>query len=266
MDGIQGKNALVTGASTGIGSAIAQKLAALGANVVVNYHSSSEAAEQTRQQMLDRCQGMETCGIKAIAIQADVSKEDEVDRLFAETLAAFGSIDILVNNAGIQTQGASHDIEISAFDKMLDVNLRGAYLCSRKALQHFLDRSIPGVILNVSSVHEDIPRPGYLGYAISKGGMESMTQTLALEYARLGIRVNAIGPGATATPINTWIDDAEIKSEVEDFIPMGRIGKPEEMADAAAFLISDSAAYITGQTLFIDGGLTLYPGFRKPKT
>jgi glucose 1-dehydrogenase len=149
---------------------------------------------------------------------------------------------------------------------MLAVNLRGAYLCARRAIQHFLSQDIPGVIINTSSVHEEIPRPGYLGYAISKGGMENMTRTLALEYARQGIRVNAIGPGATATPINDWVNDPEKVAQVNEFIPMGRIGTPDEMAVVAAFLASDDAAYITGQTLFIDGGLTLFPGFRKPLT
>ncbi|MEO1295189.1 MAG: glucose 1-dehydrogenase [Cyanobacteria bacterium J06636_16] len=266
MKGLKDKNVLITGASTGIGRAIAIQFAKVGANVAINYYSSEEEAEETQQRMLEVCQEMETCGIKPAVIQADVSKQEDVERLFNEALSALGGLDVLINNAGMQVEGASHEIDVAAFDKMIAINLRGAYLCARKALQHFLDKGVQGVIINNSSVHEVIPRPGYLGYTISKGGMENMTRTLALEYARQGIRVNAIGPGATATPINDWVNDPEALSKVKEFIPMGRVGQPEEMAAAALFLASDDAAYITGQTLFIDGGLTLYPSFRESIT
>ncbi|MGF1537476.1 MAG: glucose 1-dehydrogenase [Elainellaceae cyanobacterium] len=268
MRGLKGKSVLVTGASTGIGRAIAQRFAEEGADVCVNYYSSEEEAEETKQMMLEACSEMESCSVnKPLLVQADVSKEEDVTRLFNETITTFGKVDILVNNAGIQFEGDSHEIEISKFNKMLDVNLRGAYLCARQALQHFVEHDVKGVIINNSSVHEVIPRPGYLAYTMSKGGMENMTRTLALEYARRGIRVNAIGPGATVTPINDdWINDPEERQKIEEFIPMGRAGTPEEMAVAVAFLASDDAAYITGQTLFIDGGLTLYPGFREPIT
>ena len=266
MKGLKGKKVLVTGASTGIGQAIAIQFAKVGADVAINYYSSQEKAEETKQQMLEVCQEIENCGIKPTIIQADVSKQDDVARLFDETLSTLGGLDILVNNAGMQVEGASHEIDIAAFDKMLAINLRGAYLCARRALQHFLDKDVQGVIINNSSVHEVIPRPNYVGYTISKGGMENMTRTLALEYARKGIRVNAIGPGATATPINDWVNDPEELANVNEFIPMGRVGKPEEMAMATLFLASDDAAYITGQTLFVDGGLTLYPGFRESMT
>lgn len=266
MTDFQGKSVIVTGASTGIGKAIAIHLAKLGANVTVNYYSQQDKAESTKQQMLAACQEIESCGGKPLLVQGDVSDREDVDNLFAQTIEKFGSLDILVNNAGIQVEGPSHEIDIDDFDRMLAVNLRGAYLCSRAALKHFLDKGIKGVIINNSSVHEIIPRPGYLGYAVSKGGMENMTRTLALEYARQGIRVNAIGPGATATPINEWVHDPEQLSRAQEFIPMGRVGKPEEMAAAVAFLASEQASYITGQTLFIDGGLTLYPGFRESIT
>lgn len=266
MTDFKGKSILITGASTGIGKAIAIQFARLGANVVVNYYSQPDKAESTQQQMLEACQAMESCGAKTLLVQADVSDREDVANLFAQTIETFGSLDILVNNAGIQVEGPSHEIDIDDFDRMLSVNLRGAYLCSRLALKHFLDKGIKGVIINNSSVHEIIPRPGYLAYAVSKGGMENMTRTLALEYARQGIRVNAIGPGATATPINDWVHDPEQLSRAQEFIPMGRVGEPEEMAAAVAFLASDKAAYITGQTLFIDGGLTLYPGFRESIT
>ena len=148
---------------------------------------------------------------------------------------------------------------------MLAVNLRGAFLCAREALKRFLATGTPGVIINVSSVHQLIPRPNYLAYATSKGGMESLTQTLALEYAGRGIRVNAIGPGATVTPINrAWVDDPVKRAVVESHIPMGRAGTADEMAGVTCFLASDDAAYITGQTIFVDGGLTLYADFREP--
>jgi len=264
--GLAGKNVLITGASTGIGRAIARQFAEFGANVSINYYSHREAAEETQRQMMEACQELESCGIRPVIVQADVSQQSEVIRLFEESIAALGGLDILINNAGMQIEGASHEIEIDDFDRMLSVNLRGAYLCARQAIQHFLKHEIKGVIVNNSSVHEEIPRPGYLGYAISKGGMENMTRTLALEYARRGIRVNAIGPGATATPINNWVNQPQILAEVQEFIPMGRVGTPDDMAIAAAFLASDHAAYITGQTLFIDGGLTLFPGFREPIT
>lgn len=264
MSEFKGKRVLITGASTGIGRAIAIHFAKLGANIGINYHSDLKEAQVTQQDALDACQELEDCGVKALLVQANVSQVEDVDRLFQETLDGLGGLDILINNAGMQIEGASHQISIEDFDKMLAVNLRGAYLCARQAIQHFLGQGIRGVIINNSSVHEVIPRPGYLGYVVSKGGMESMTRTLALEYARQGIRVNAIGPGATATPINDWTEDPQEKSEIENLIPMGRIGTPEEMAFAVAFLASEKASYITGQTLFIDGGLTLYPSFRKP--
>lgn len=266
MGSFEDKNVLVTGASTGIGRAIAQHFGRQGANVAINYYSNRDEAEETRQQVLETCKQIEACGRNAILVQADVSKEDDVDRMFKETLSNLGGLDILINNAGMQIEGASHEIAIEAFDRMLAVNLRGAFLCARQAIRHFLEHNISGVIINNSSVHQEIPRPGYLGYTVSKGGMENMTRTLALEYAHQNIRVNAIGPGATATPINDWATDEESRSKVANFIPMGRVGTPEEMAIAAAFLASDDAAYITGQTLFIDGGLTLYPSFRNDVT
>jgi glucose 1-dehydrogenase len=176
----------------------------------------------------------------------------------------FGSLDILINNAGIQKECPSHEIKTEDFDSVLTVNLRGAFLCARETIKHLLSQNRSGVIINISSVHEIIPRPFYLSYSISKGGMENMTKTLALEYASRGIRVNGVAPGATITPINEeWVNDPGKKAVVESHIPMSRAGTSEEMAAAVAFLASDEAAYITGQTLFIDGGLTLYADFRE---
>jgi len=177
-------------------------------------------------------------------------------------LAEYGRLDILVNNAGIQIAENSEELSAADFDKVLAVNLRGAFLCARRAVRTFLGAGDPGVVINVSSVHQVIPKPRFLGYSVSKGGMQNLTRSLALEYASRGIRVNSIGPGATVTPINrSWIDDPVKRRAVESHIPMRRAGDAEEMAAVTAFLCSDEAAYITGQTLFVDGGLTLYPSF-----
>src|SRR5436190_15690276 len=256
---LQGKNVLVTGASSGIGQAIAIRFAEEGANVAVNYRSGAEQAEATRV-MAQQANGSG----KHITVQADVSREDEVQAMFAKTLEAFGSLDVLVNNAGIQKPAPSHEIEVSDFDRILGVNLRGPFLCAREAIRHFLTRNgRGGVILNNSSVHEIIPKPKYLSYSISKGGMENLTKSLALEYADRNIRVNAVGPGAIGTPINrAWIDNPKARGEVESHIPMGRAGASSEIAAVFAFLASDEASYVTGQTIFACGGLTLYPEFR----
>ena len=267
MRGIKEKNVLVTGASSGIGKAIAIYFAKLGARVAVNYRSSPEEADATIQEMHSAADqaGIPASEQKNITVQADISKDEDISRMFEEVIAALGGLDILVNNAGMQIQGASHEIPIPDFDKMIDINMRGAYLCSRAAISHFLKNG-GGVIVNDSSVHELIPRPQYVGYTMSKAGMQAMTRTLALEYACDNIRINSFAPGATLTPINPWKDDPKKKEEIESHIPMGRSGMPEEMAAVAAFLASDDAAYITGQTLFVDGGLTLYPSFRTPWT
>jgi glucose 1-dehydrogenase len=183
--------------------------------------------------------------------------------MVAKVIEKFGSLDVLVNNAGIQKPAPSHEIETSDFDRVLAVNLRGPFLCSREAIRHFLSRGGPGVILNNSSVHEIIPKPKYLPYSISKGGMENLTKSLALEYAADGIRVNSVGPGAVVTPINkAWIDNPKARGEVESHIPMSRPAAADEIASVFAFLASDDASYVTGQTIFACGGLTLYPEFR----
>ncbi|MFW6295957.1 MAG: glucose 1-dehydrogenase, partial [Halothece sp.] len=256
MKGLKGKNALVTGASTGIGEAIAIRLAEEGVNVAVNYRKSETEAEETVERLQKACDQIRGCGVKDVLIQADVSKEDDILNMFKTVIQKFGSVDILINNAGIQYETPAHEITAEDFDKIISVNLRGAYLCAREALKHFLDTNRQGSIINISSVHEIIPRPYYVSYSISKGGMGNLTRTLALEYAKQGIRVNGVAPGATITPINkAWTESPEKQAEVESHIPMRRAGTSEEMAAAVAFLASDEAAYITGQTLFIDGGL-----------
>lgn len=264
MKGIAGKKVLVTGGSSGIGQAIAIKFAEYGADVAINYRSNRAEAEAT-EDTIDWCrEQVKQKGGTEMLVQADVSKKEDVDRMFDEVFAEWGTVDFLINNAGIQIAANSHELDVEKFARVINVNTIGAFMCAQRAIQHWLAEEKPGVIINVSSVHQLIPKPRFVGYSVSKGGMQNLTRTLALEYAGRGIRVNGIGPGATVTPINrAWIDDPEKKAEVESHIPMGRAGEAEEMGEAAAFLCSDMAAYITGQTLFVDGGLTLYPDFRE---
>src|ERR1043166_6952439 len=258
MQRLEGKNVRITGASSGIGQAIAIRFARDGANVAINYRSGAEQAEAT--QVLAKAARLHGGG-REIIVQADVSSEEQVKAMIAQTVEAFGRLDVLINNAGIQKPGASHEIETHDFDRVLAVNLRGPFLCSRDAIRHFLSRPGGGVILNNSSVHEIIPKPKYLSYSISKGGMENLTKSMALEYADRGIRVNAVGPGAVVTPINkAWINDPKARAErgtrvnalarepgvtptkkawtnapkaraeVESHIPMGRAADPAEIA------------------------------------
>ena len=260
MNRLQGKNVLVTGASSGIGQAIAIRFAQEGANVAINYRSGAEQAQATAALASAARSGG---GGRDIIVQADVSNEEQVVQMFATTIQEFGRLDVLINNAGIQKASPSHELTAEDFDRVISVNVRGPFLCAREAIRHFLARGGGGVILNNSSVHELIPKPKYLSYSISKGGMRNLTKTLALEYAADGIRVNAVGPGAIVTPINkAWIDNPKAKSEVESHIPLGRAGDAAEIASVFAFLASDEASYITGQTLYACGGLTLYPEFR----
>ncbi len=266
MKGLKGKTALVTGATSGIGQAIAIRLAEEGCNVAINYRGDPEKAEDTLEQAMKRaCDGIEACGVTAFPVQGDVSQESDIVAMVQAVVDKFGSVDILINNAGVQAEVPSHELDADEVDRVLGINLRGSFLCARETIKHLLAQQRSGVIINVSSVHERIPRPRYVTYAMSKFGMQGMTQTLALEYADRGIRVNAIAPGATVTPINdAWTEDPEKQAEVESHIPMGRAGTSEEMASAVVFLASDDASYVTGQTLFIDGGLTLYADFQEP--
>jgi glucose 1-dehydrogenase len=265
LPGLQGKCVLVTGGTSGIGQAIAVRFAEHGANVAINYLRQAEEAADTEQQVHACVNRVRQEGVRDVLVQGDVSREDEVVRMVGDAVRELGGLDVLVNNAGIQISRASDELSSADFDKVLAVNIRGAFLCAREAIRHFLAEGKPGVIINVSSVHQLIPKPDYLGYSVSKGGMQNLTRTLALEYAERGIRVNGIGPGATVTPINrAWIDDPIKREQVESHIPMRRAGTADEMGGVACFLASDDAAYVTGQTIFVDGGLTLFPSFREP--
>jgi glucose 1-dehydrogenase len=265
MPGLKGKNVLITGGTSGIGQAIAVRFSQYGANVAINYLRQPDEATDTEQQVHACASRVRHEGVRDVLVQGDVSREDDVVSMVERAVAELGGLDILINNAGIQISRHSDELSGEDFDRVLAVNVGGAFLCAREAIRHFLAEGKPGVIVNVSSVHQLIPKPDYLGYSVSKGGMQNLTRTLALEYAERGIRVNGIGPGATVTPINrAWIDDPVKREQVESHIPMRRAGTADEMGAVACFLASDDAAYITGQTIFVDGGLTLFPSFREP--
>jgi glucose 1-dehydrogenase len=259
---LKGQKAIVTGASSGIGKSIAVALGQSGADVVVNYVSGEDAA-------LGVVEEVQRCGSKAYAHKADVSQEGAVREMFERAVSQLGAVDIVVNNAGLQKDAPFHEMTLDQWNKVIGVNLTGQFLCSREAVRIFRRQGVrkgvscaAGKIVCISSVHEVIPWAGHVNYAASKGGVMLMMKSIAQEVAPFRIRVNSIAPGAIRTPINmeAWGTDAAYK-ELLKLIPYKRIGEPEEIGRAAVWLASDDSDYVHGVTLFIDGGMTLYPGF-----
>ncbi len=259
---LAGQKALVTGANSGIGEGVARALAAAGADVAVNYVARPEAARALVEELKGN-------GTAALALRADVSQESQVREMFEELLGAWGTVDILVANAGLQRDAPLVDMTLEQWNTVLGVNLTGTFLCVRAAAREMIRRGprpevsrATGKIICISSVHETIPWAGHANYAASKGGVKLFMQTLAQELAPARIRVNSIAPGAIQTPINrdAWGTPAALKSLLT-LIPYGRIGQPEDIGRVAVFLASDDADYINGQTIFVDGGMTLYPEF-----
>ena len=259
---LAGQKALVTGASSGIGKAIALGLGRAGADVAVNFVSNEETAREI-------VRAIEGLGAKAIAVKADVSKEAEVQSLYKAMFETFGTIDILVANAGLQRDANIDEMTLEQWNTVIDVNLTGQFLCAREAIKEFKRRGVneavsvaAGKIICMSSVHQIIPWAGHANYAASKGAVNMLMQTMAQELAPFRIRVNSIAPGAIRTPINrpAW-ETPEAYAKLMELVPYQRIGEPEDIAQAAVFLASDMADYITGTTLFVDGGMTCYPGF-----
>ena len=260
---LDGQRAVVTGANSGIGEGIVRGLAEAGAAVVVNY----VANENRAQGIVDE---VKAAGGRAIAIKADVADEGQVQALFRQTIDAFGSVDILVNNAGLQADAPFHEMTVAQWNKVIGVNLTGQFLCAREAIREFLRRGVrpelscsAGKIICVSSVHDVIPWAGHANYAASKGGVSMLMKTLAQEYADRKVRINALSPGAIKTPINTaaWATE-EAERELLKLIPYYRVGETRDIARAAVWLASDHSDYVTGATLYVDGGMTLYPEFR----
>lgn len=261
---LSGQSALVTGANSGIGAAIAKGLAEAGAAVAINYVTGPERTAELIDEIRE-------AGGTAIGVQADVSSEHQVQAMFEKIVATFGGLDILVNNAGLQRDAALKDMSLADWNTVIAVNLTGQFLCAREAVRAFMHPRRPrhnsrsaGKIICVSSVHDRIPWAGHANYAASKGGVMLLMQTMAQELAAHKIRVNSISPGAIRTPINTsaWATpDAE--AALLELIPYGRVGDAEDIAHTAVWLASDFADYMTGATLYVDGGMTLYPGFHE---
>lgn len=253
---LKNKTVVITGGSKGIGTAIAERLGKEQMNVVVNYHSDEEGAKE----VVDEIKAQ---GSKALAVQADVGTEKGVEELLNAALEEFGGLDLWINNAGMENRHKTHELSLEDWQKVLDVNLTGVFLGSKAAINYFLKEDKPGNIINMSSVHEKVPWPTFAHYAASKGGVKLFSESIAMEYAQQGIRVNYIGPGAINTPINAKkFEDKEQLETTTSMVPMQRIGDPSEVAAAAAWLASKESSYVTGITLFVDGGMTLYPAFQ----
>lgn len=256
---LTGKVAVITGGSKGIGQSIALRFAQEQMKVVINYHSDKAGADKAVNAIKEN-------GGDAVAVQADVSKEEGVKALLEAADQNFGGMDIWVNNAGMELKSKTHEVSLEDWKKVLDINLTGVFLGAKEALNYWLPKKQQGVIINMSSVHQQIPWPTFASYATAKGGVKLFTETLAMEYAPQGIRVNNIAPGAINTPINAEkFADPEQYKATQDMIPMAKIGDPEDVANAAVWLASNQSKYVTGDTLYVDGGMKLYPAFKDGK-
>ena len=248
---LQNKVAIVTGSASGIGQAIACKFAAEGAAVTIDYVGSAGAGPTN-----EMIQGIERDGGRAIAVDADVSQQDQVRNLVARTVEAFGRLDIMVNNAGIEHDVPFLDTSLDLWNKIIAVDLTGPFLCSQESARQMVKQGEGGRIINISSVHEDLPKPNGVPYCAAKGGMRMMMRTLCVELAPHKITVNDIGPGAIDTPLDAPLqENSKLFNELLDLIPLHRMGQPDEVAEMAVYLASDAAAYVTGSTFFIDGGM-----------
>jgi glucose 1-dehydrogenase len=246
---LEGKVALVTGSSQGIGQAIAIHLAQEGADIVIDYRSHSEGAEETKSKV-------EATGRKGLVVKADLGLVSDVRRMVAEGIQHFGKLDILVNNAGLEKNASFWEVTEEDYDNVLNVNLKGVFFATQALVQHLIETKRPGKIINISSVHEELPFPHFTSYCASKGGVKMMMRNLAIELGPLGITVNNVAPGAINTPINkSLLEDKEKLNAVIKNIPLGRLGEPQDISSLVAFLASSSADYITGSTFVVDGGL-----------
>ena len=247
---LKDKIALITGGSQGIGRGIAERFAREGADVVINYL-------RVRDDALEVLREVEAAGRRGLTVQADVSKVDDIRRLFAEAVAHFGRLDVLVNNAGVEVEAPFWAVTEADYDRVLNVNLKGAFFAAQEMVKHLMAQRRRGKIVNLSSVHEELPFPNFAAYCASKGGMKMLTRNLAVELGPLGININNIAPGAIETPINTkLLNDPPKLAALLAQIPLGRIGRPDDVSGLAVFLASDDADYVTGATYFVDGGLT----------
>lgn len=253
---LKNRVAVITGGSKGIGTAISERFGQEGMKVVINYRSD-EAGAQAAADIVKQNGGA------AVIVQADIGSEDGAQKLLDAAVENFGTLDVWVNNAGMENSVPTKDLSLDDWSRVINVNLTGVFLGTKAALRFFTDHQKPGNIINMSSVHEQIPWPTFAHYAASKGGVKLFTETVAMEYAKQNIRVNAIGPGAINTPINAKkFADPKQLATTTSMVPMGRIGDPAEVAAAAAWLASDESSYVTGITMFVDGGMTLYPSFQ----
>lgn len=261
---LTGQTAIVTGSSSGIGKAILIAMGKEGANVVINYRSDKDGAEETQKELRKQAPD-----VKSIMVRADVSSEDDIIRLFESTKEEFGTFDICVPNAGIQLDHPLHEMPLKDWKKVLDVNLTGQFLCARESLKEFLRRGIreeiskaSGKLIHVSSVHDVIPWAGHANYAASKGGLMMLMQSICQAYAKEGVRCNSLSPGATKTDINkeAW-DNQDSLNKILQLIPQNRMGEPKDMGEVAVWLASDESDYVNGTTIYVDGGMTCYPGF-----